>query len=122
MVWFLVGMAFVTLRAQTPEGALIVGDRELFSGEFQEAFAEMNGTFGDFGFELEVREAERFGFARIATKYGDPDDTEDVEVTIDVAGRDTRATLRFFYFRDVGFGVRPDDPDQLVVRVKRKEG
>ena len=32
------------------------------------------------------------------------------------------ATLVFYYYGDVGFGVLPDDSEQLVVRVKRREG
>ena len=122
---FLVGLcvclAVVWARAQTQDGARIIGDGALFSSEFLAAFVDMNETFGDFGFEVETREGERVGFPAITAKYGEPEDSEDVEVVLGFGNTETRATLRFFYYGDIGFGVRPDDPDKLVIRVKRRE-
>lgn len=82
----------------------------------------MNETFADFGFEIEVIEGEQPTLAAIIAKYGDPDRSDEVEVVLGYGGNERPATLVFYYYGDVGFGVLPDDSEQLVVRVKRREG
>ena len=42
-------------------------------------------------------------------------------MTLGFGEREARATLRFYYYGDVGFGVLPDDPDEVILRVKRRE-
>ena len=121
-VALLVCAAMVRAPAQTPDGVGIVGDLELFSTEFLAAFVDMNETFGDFGFEVETLEAERVGFDDITAKYGEPEESENIEVVLGFGNTETRATLRFFYYGDIGFGVKSDDPQKLVIRVKRREG
>jgi hypothetical protein len=104
------------------DGALIANDGELFSARFRTAFQEMNDTFSDYGFEIEVVEGEQPALSAITAKYGDPDRSDDVEVVLGYGANERPATLVFFYYGDVGFGVLPDDSQQLVVRVKRREG
>ena len=82
----------------------------------------MDETFAEFGFELGVIEGEQPSLATITDKYGEPDREDEVEVIIGFGDRKRRETLTFYYFRDVGFGVRPADPEQLVLVVKRREG
>lgn len=104
------------------DGFAIADDPTLFSERFRVEFREMNETFAEYGFELEVIEGERPSLAAITAKYGEPDREDDVEVIIGFGAREERETLTFYYFRDIGFGVRPADPEQLVLFVKRREG
>ena len=104
------------------DGVAIADDPAMFSERFRVEFREMNETFADFGFELDVIEGERPSLAAIIDKYGDADREDEVEVIIGFGPGETRETLTFHYFRDVGFGVRPADPEQLVLVVKRREG
>ena len=108
--------------AQDGAGALIADDSELFSVGLRTEFQEMNETFADFGFEIEVIEGEQPALAAIVAKYGDPDRSDEVEVVLGYGASERPATLVFYYYGDVGFGVVPDDSEQLVVRVKRREG
>ena len=115
-------LLLVSGLASGQDGFEIADDPTLFSERFRVEFREMNETFSDFGFELEVIEGERPSLAAITTKYGEPDRRDDVEVIVGFGAREKRETLTFYYFRDVGFGVRPADPDLLVLFVKRREG
>jgi hypothetical protein len=82
----------------------------------------MNDTFADYGFEIEVIKGEQRALSAITAKYGDPDRSDDVDVVLGLGANERPATLVFFYYGAVGFGVLPDDSQQLVVRVKRREG
>ena len=104
------------------DGIEIANDPTMFSERFRVEFTEMNETFAEFGFELDVIEGERPSLAAITDKYGEPDREDEVEVIIGFGANERRETLTFHYFRDVGFGVRPADPEQLVLVVKRREG
>ena len=115
-------LLLVSGLASGQDGFEIADDPTLFSERFRVEFREMNETFSDFGFELEVIEGERPSLAAITTKYGEPDRRDDVEVIVGFGAREKRETLTFYYFRDVGFGVWPADPDLLVLFVKRREG
>ncbi len=108
--------------ASGQNGAEIANDPAMFSERFRVEFREMNETFAEFGFELDVIEGERPSLAAITDKYGEPDREDEVEVIIGFGDRERRETLTFYYFRDVGFGVRPADPEQRVLVVKRREG
>lgn len=108
--------------AQDGAGALIAGDGELFSVGLRAEFQEMNETFADFGFEIEVIQGEQPTLAAIIAKYGDPDGSDEVEVVLGYGQHERPATLVFYYYGEVGFGTLPDDVEQLVVRVKRREG
>lgn len=103
------------------DGADIANDPTLFSETFRAEFSEMNQIFADFGFELEVI-GERPPLSAIIDKYGEPARNEDVDVVLGSRDGEARVTLTFYYFRDIGFGVRPDDADRLVMMVKRREG
>ena len=103
-------------------GAEIADDPAMFSERFRVEFRDMNETFTEFGFELGVIEGKRPSLATITDKYGEPDREDEVEVIIGFGDRQRRETLTFYYFRDVGFGVRPADREQLVLVVKRREG
>lgn len=108
--------------AQTrADGFDIADDASLFSDRFRVEFEDMNATFGDFGFELEIRDGEQPRMSEVRARYGPADETDDVEVILFLDDREVRATLRFHYYGEVGFGVRPDDPDGPIVRVKRRE-
>ena len=102
------------------DGAAIAEDPEMFSERFRVEFRDMNDTFGDFGFELELIEGERPALAMITEKYGETEDEDEVELSLGVGDRERRMTLRFYYYRDIGFGVLPSDPAQLVMVVKRR--
>ena len=108
-------------RPRQPEGFDIAMDPSLFSSRFRTEFEDMNRTFGEFGFELEVLNGEQPRLSDVVAKYGPAPETDEIEVMLFVGDRETRATLRFYYYGDVGFGVRPDDADGLIVRAKRKE-
>ena len=103
-------------------GAVIADDAELFSVGLRAEFREMNDTFAELGFEIEVLHGEQPTLGVIITKYGDPDRSDDVEVVLGYGANERAATLTFHYYGDVGFGVLPGDSEQLVVRVKRREG
>ena len=118
----LVTLCLVPSVESAQDGALIADDSELFSNGLRTEFQEMNETFADFGFEIEVIEGEQPTLAAIIAKYGDPDRSDEVEVVLGYGGNERPATLVFYYYGDVGFGVLPDDSEQLVVRVKRREG
>jgi len=106
--------------ASGQDGAEIAEDPGVFSERFRAEFRNMNETFAEFGFELEVIESERPSLAVITETYGEPDDDEEVAVIVGFGDREVKETLTFYYFRDVGFGVRPADPEQLVLVVKRR--
>ena len=118
----LVTVCLVPTLGWAQDGALIANDGELFSTRFLAAFQEMNDTFADYGFEIEVAEGEQPVLSAITAKYGDPDRSDEVDVVLGFGANERPVTLVFFYYGDVGFGVRPDDSQQLVVRVKRREG
>lgn len=102
------------------DGAEIADDSRIFSERFRAEFRSMNETFAEFGFELEVFERERKSLSAITETYGEPDDAEEVDVVVGFGDREVKETLTFYYYRDVGFGVRPADPEQLVLVVKRR--
>ena len=102
------------------DGAEIADDPRVFSERFRTEFRNMNETFAEFGFELEVIESERKPLAVITETYGEPDDDEEVDVIVGFGDGEVKETLTFYYFRDVGFGVRSADPEQLVLVVKRR--
>jgi hypothetical protein len=102
------------------DGAEIADDSRIFSERFRAEFRSMNETFAEFGFELEVFERERKSLSAITETYGEPDDDEEVDVVVGFGDREVKETLTFYYYRDVGFGVRPADPEQLVLVVKRR--
>lgn len=104
------------------DGAEIADDPTMFSERFRVEFRDMNETFAEFGFELGVIEGERPSLATITDKYGEPDREDEVEVIIGFGDTERRETLTFYFFRNVGFGVRSTDPEQLVLVVKRREG
>jgi hypothetical protein len=108
--------------ASGQDGVEIAADPAMFSERFRVEFKEMNETFAEFGFELEVIEGERPSLAAITDKYGEPDRKDEVEVITGFGNSEARETLTFYYFRDIGFGVRPADPEQFVLVVKRREG
>jgi len=117
---FSVGLPMAA-RGQASDGFQIANDGALFSPRFRAEFEDMNETFGEFGFELEVLEGEQPPLDAITATYGEPRGSDEVEVILGVGDREVRATLRFYYYGDVGFGVLPSDADQRVVRVKRRE-
>ena len=106
-------------NTQAPDGAHIASDPALFSAAVRAEFVDMNQTFAELGFELEVFQQPP-SLADITSKYGDPDRSEDVDVMLGLGADQRRAVLSFAYYGDIGFGVRPDDPDQAVVRIKRR--
>ena len=108
--------------ASGQDGAEIADDPVVFSERFRAEFRNMNETFAEFGFELEVFEGERPSLTVITETYGEPDDDEEIAVIVGFGNREVKETLTFYYFRDVGFGVRPADPEQLVLVVKRRPG
>ena len=108
--------------ASGQDGAEIADDPAMFSERLRVEFRDMNETFAEFGFELDVIEGERPSLATITGKYGEPDREDEVEVIIGFGDRERRETLTFYYFRNVGFGVRPTDPERRVLVVKRREG
>ena len=107
-------------NVQAPDGATIVGDPELFSSAVRAEFVDMNERFGDLGFELEVFQ-DPPSLSEITSKYGEPKRSEEVDVTLGLGADQRRAVLVFAYFGDIGFGVLPDDRDQVVLRIKRRE-
>ena len=121
-VYALVTLCLVSTLGWAQDGALIADDGELFSVRFRTAFQEMNDTFAEFGFEIEVAEGEQPALGAITAKYGDADRSDVVEVVLGYGANERPTKLVFFYYGDVGFGVLPDDSQQLVVRVKRREG
>ena len=117
-------LAIIVLTGSFPraqDGAGIADDPELFSERFRAEFRDMNATFAEFGFEIDVFEEPRPSLATIAMKYGEPDRSDEVAVVLGTGAEERRVTLTFYYYEDVGFGVLPDDPDQRVLRVKRRE-
>lgn len=111
----------VTVAAfgQPSDGTRIAADPDLFSAAVRTEFTNMNETFGNVGFELQV--FERAPTLRaITARYGDPDREETIEVMRAGAGDDRRTALTVFYYGDIGFAVLPDDPEQVVLRIKRR--
>ena len=115
-------LCLVPVLVWAQNGAAIADDAELFSARFRIEFQEMNDLFADLGFEIEVINGEQPTLGTITTKYGDPDRSDDVEVVLGYGATERPATLTFYYYDDIGFGVLPDDSEQFVVRVKRREG
>ena len=121
--WYLslfVILAMVAGIAQALAGVRIAGDPELFSEAVQIEFADMNQTFGEFGCERQVFQNPP-SLHEIVKKYGEPDRSEEIDVVVGVGTDEQRATLIFSYYGDIGFGVRPDDSNQMVIRIKRRE-
>ena len=115
-------LLLATGLAQSQDGEEIARDPRMFSERFRTEFGEMSQRFAEFGFELDVLEGERPSLAAIIVAYGQPDTEEEVDVIIGFSDREERETLTFHYFREIGFGVRPSDPEQLVLVVKRRQG
>ena len=113
-------LLFASSLASGQTGAAIADDPRIFSERFRAEFRNMNETFAEFGFELEVIESERKSLTVITETYGEPDDDEEVDVIVALGGREARDRLTFYYFGEIGFGVRPADPEQLVLVVKRR--
>ena len=61
----LVTLCLVPSVESAQDGALIADDSELFSNGLRTEFQEMNETFADFGFEIEVIEGEQPTLAAI---------------------------------------------------------
>ena len=120
--WVLSVVLLATGPAQGQDGEEIARDPRMFSEGFRTEFGEMIERFAEFGFELDVLEGERPSLAAITDAYGTPDAEEEVDVIIGFRDREATETLTFYYFRMIGFGVRPSDPEQLVLVVKRREG
>ena len=121
-VHMLAVLCLVPTLGWAQDGAVIADDSELFSARFRIEFREMNDLFGEIGFEIEVIDGKQPTLGAISTKYGPPDRSDDVEVVLGYGATERPATLTFHYYNDVGFGVLPDDSEQFVVRVKRREG
>ncbi len=115
-------LLLATGLAQGQDGEEIARDPRMFSERFRTEFGEMTKRFAEFGFELDVLEGERPSLAAIIVAYGEPDAEEEVDVITGFSDREVRETLTFYYFDEIGFGVRPSDPEQLVLVVKRRQG
>ena len=121
-VYTLVAPCLVPAPGWAQDGAVIAAAAELFSARFRTEFQEMNDLFAEFGFEIEVIEGEQPTLGAITAKYGASDRLDDVDVVLGYGASERPATLTFYYYNDVGFGVLPDDAEQLVLMVKRREG
>jgi len=119
LVVILVVASAAALPAQ--DGADIARDPDLFSPAFRQEFEEMDRLFREFGFELDVFDGMRPTLPAVIATYGEPERTEDLEVTLAADDGERQVTLTFHYYDDVGFGVRPDDAEQVILRVKRRE-
>ena len=117
--WATALMVTAAALGQPSDGARIAADPDLFSAAVRAEFADMNQTFGDVGFELQVFERPPT-LRAITARYGDPDREETIEVVQEGAGNDRRTELTVFYYGDIGFAVLPDDPEQVVLRIKRR--
>lgn len=111
---------FITGLGQGQDGEEIAYDPKMFSERFRSEFEEMTERFAEFGFELDVLENEQPSLVAITDAYGQPDAEEEVDVIIGFRDREETETLVFYYFHQIGFGVRPSDPEQLVIVVKRR--
>ena len=97
-------LSLVSVPAQTQDGTAIAEDPTLFSERFR----------------VEVIGGERPALSTLRAKHGDPQDEDDVELTLGFDDAARRVTLRFYYYGDIGFGVLPSDPEQLIAVVTRR--
>ena len=95
----LVTLYLMTSVVSGQDGALMADDSELFSNGLRTEFQEMNETFADFGFEIEVIEGEQPTLEAIIAKYGDPERSDEVEVVLWYGGNERPATVVFYLRR-----------------------
>ena len=107
-------------NVQPSDGAEIASDPELFSPAVRAEFADMNERFAGFGFEIEVFQMPP-SLGEITSKYGDHERIEQLKIPLGFWPNERVVSVVFSYYGAIGFGVRVGDPEQTVIRIKRRD-